>query len=120
MSGTNHTDQEPYSQLEVVPTERGAHPQLQVLPPGGEPYSKLEVSAESPDVKHMGTSIVTGTSTDIKEQPIISTETGPRRSRRRIWIVWSSVIGVVVVGAVLGGVLGTVLSRHHSSPPVLG
>jgi hypothetical protein len=114
MPETRYAGQEPYSQLEVVPAERNADRHLQAVPPGNEPYSALEVSAAHPDAKYFGASSITAAGADRKEYPVTLPETTPHRNHRRRWILWVLLIGVIVVGAVLGGTLGTIL--HHSKP----
>ena len=113
MPETRYASQEPYSHLEVVPAERN-NLQLQTVPPGKETYSKLEASAARPDAKHFEALSITAVGADRIEYPVTSPETTSHRSRRRRWIVWVLLIGVIVVGAVLGGTLGNIL--HHPKP----
>src|ERR1700733_11768370 len=109
MSRTSHPGQNPYSQLEIVPDRLATYPQHAAA---REPYSKLEVDASHPDAKYLSTATVASANANSKNQ-----EASERLKRRRKWILRLSLVGLIVVGAVLGGVLGTVLSKNHSSSP---
>ena len=115
MVAPTSSSQEPYSGLEVVPDERATYPQLHAVGYSYEPYSQLEATKAPCNEKNpLVKSDISAAATDDETVP----PTVPASAkRRRNWIVGLSIAAVVVVGAVLGGVLGTVLPQSHAKPP---
>lgn len=110
---------EPYSELEVVPTERNGFTQKESVAPGTEPHSQLEMVPILRGGTMFGFPEVVVADSGIEEPVNRLGAASLSRKRRRKWILWSFIVGVIViVGAVLGGVLGTTLHKQPKpSPP---
>lgn len=123
---TSSSGQEPYPGLEVVPAERANPPHLHALreqysqlEPNEEPYSRLEVNQTSSKEKYslVQEDVPTDAADDERAPPTTpGSVPSLSRRRRRNWIVGFSIAAVVVIGAILGGVLGTQLHKNHAKP----
>lgn len=121
---TSSSGQEPYPGLEVVPAERAIRPHLHApleqyshLEPNQAPYSGLEVNQASGKEKYpLVQGRVSTDAADDERVPPTTPGSAPALRRRRNWIVGSLIAAVVVIGAVLGGVLGTQLHKNHAEP----
>ena len=112
MTASRSTGRESYSQLEVVSTKHDDYSRLEKVPLGTEPYSQLEAGSAPRNEKIFASPPVVESRT--ADQPPARSSS---RKRRRSWIVGSIIVSLVVICAVLGGVLGTTLSKQHSATP---
>lgn len=105
MAAHGYPGQEPYSQLEIVPHEQHT-------------YSRLEVVPTQPVAKDIAQPSTAGAYPVFKEhQDPVPTEANAGRSFWRRWAIWLILLGLVLVGAVVGGTVGGLHSNHRSAPP---
>jgi len=107
---------EPFSRLEVVPAERGALIRPEIVP-GRKEHSNLEFVGAQPETNYSDEAGIGAVYPSFKDEKERFSST---RTQRRKWIVWVVLACIVVVGAVLGGTLGTVLSKNHSPQTTTG
>ena len=101
MAAHGYPGQDPDSQLEVVPPEEHT-------------YSRLEAVPTQPVTND--TAQPSTAAYPLFKGPVLA-EANADRSFWRRWAIWLILLGLVLVGAVVGGTVGGLLSNHHSASP---
>ena len=129
MVGPQARDSEPFSGLEVVPSEHAPQPSPQYLV-GSRYQTQAEQDASQKQV-------VVDVNDGLESQYAVPKETTPptylpteynnvlapqadgksagRKRRKRM--IWLAIIAVIVLGAIAGGVAGGLVSKHSKSEP---
>jgi hypothetical protein len=81
-------------------------PQLESVLPEEHTYSRLEVVPTQPVAKD----IAQPSTAEVYPVP---TEANAGRSFWRRWAIWMILLGLILVGAVVGGTVGGLHSNHH-------
>jgi hypothetical protein len=97
------------------PAEHDGQPHMQKVDRGTEPYSQREAVPVHRDKRPWAYPTTIEKSADYDEP----TNHPVTRKRRRRWIVGGIIVGLVTVCAVIGGVLGSLLTKknHSASAP---
>ena len=105
MAAHGYPGQEPYSQLEIVPPEEHTYSRLGVVPtqPVAKDVAQPSTAEAHPVFK--------------EHQDPVPTEANAGRSFWRRWAIWLILLGLILVGAVVGGTVGGLHSNHHSASP---
>ena len=102
MAAHRYPGQDPYSQLEVVPPEERTYSRLEAVP----------VQRVTDDIAQPSTAAYPLSK---EHQGPVLAEANAGRSFWRRWAIWLILLGLVLVGAVVGGTVGGLLSNHHSA-----
>lgn len=102
MAAHGYPGQDPHSQLEVVLPEEHTYSRLEAVPtqPGTNDIAQPSTTAYPLSKGHQGP---------------VPAEANSGRSFWRRWAIWLILLGLVLVGAVVGGTVGGLLSNHHSA-----
>ena len=105
MATHGHPGQEPYSQLEIVPSEEHTYSHLEIVPtqPVAKDVTQPSTAEAYPVFKE-------------HQDPILA-EANAGRSFWRRWRIWLVLLGLILVGAVVVGTVGGLHSNHHSASP---
>jgi hypothetical protein len=102
MAAHRYPGQDPYSQLEVVPPEEHTYSRLEAAP----------IQPVTDDIAQPSTAVYPLFK---EQQGPVPAEANAGRSFWRRWAIWLILLGLVLVGAVVGGTVGGLLSNHHSA-----
>jgi hypothetical protein len=104
MAAHRYPSQDPYSQLEVVPPEEHTYSHLEAVPtqPVANDIAQPSTAVYPVFKEHQGP---------------VPAEVNAGRSFWRRWAIWLILLGLILVGAIVGGTVGGLLSNRHSASP---